>query len=204
MVQFDKRIDAYVENARDFAKPILNYLRSAVHKACPDVRETIKWGSPHFEYEGKILCAMASFHSHSAFVFRLGSMMKDPRGLMQTTGEKTGMGHFGRIKDVKDLPTEKVLIQYIKEAMSLTEMGVKVPKAKASARKELVVPDDFIKVLKKNKMAYANFQDFTYSNKKEYVEWITEAKTSETRDKRIATSVEWLEEGKARNWKYMK
>jgi uncharacterized protein YdeI (YjbR/CyaY-like superfamily) len=114
------------------------------------------------------------------------------------------MGHFGQIKDLKGLPSEKVLIQYIKEAMALTEMGVKVPRAKTAARTELDVPEDFIKGLKKNKTAYNHFDGFSYSQKKEYVEWITEAKTAETRNKRIATAVEWLEEGKARNWKYMK
>jgi len=204
MATFDKRIDAYVENARDFAKPILNYIRSAVHKACPDVQETIKWGSPHFEYEGRILCAMASFTSHCAFVFRLGSMMKDPGGLMQTGKDKTGMGHFGQVRDVKDLPGEKILIQYIKEAMSLTEMGVKVPKAQAAGRKKLVVPVDFMNMLKKNKSAYITFEALSYSHKKEYIEWITEAKRDETRNRRLQSTIELLKKGKDLNWKYVK
>ena len=204
MAQFDKRIDAYIGKTADFGKPILNFLRSAVHKACPDVQETIKWGFPHFEYEGKILCAMASFRSHCAFIFRLGSLMKDPHGLLQTAGKKSGMGHFGQIRNLKDLPGEKVLIQYIKEAMALAETGAKVPRTKIPATKEIEVPEDFLKILSKNSKAYSNFENSSYSHKKEYVEWINDAKRTETRKRRMATAVEWLEAGKGRNWKYVK
>jgi uncharacterized protein YdeI (YjbR/CyaY-like superfamily) len=203
MAKVDKRIDAYIDSARDFAKPILIYIRSAVHKACPLVVETIKWGMPHYEYEGKILCGMAAFKEHCAFMFRLGSLMKDPEGIMETAGGKTGMGHFGQIRDVKDLPSEKVFMRYVREAMALTKKGAMPPKAKAPA-KDLAVPDDFLRILKKNKSAYTNFEKFSHSHKKEYVEWITEAKTPETRNKRMATAVEWLHQGKGRNWKYSK
>jgi len=203
MVKTDKRIDAYIARAQEFAKPILTHLRELVHEACPDVRENIKWGFPHFEYEGKILCSMASFKAHCAFGFRLGSLMKDPLGLMQPVGEKSGMGHFGKIESVSQLPKDRVLIQYIREAMALTEQGArKAPRV--AAKKELEVPDYFIKALKKDKDAYNTFKDFTYSDKKDYVEWISEAKTDETRNKRMATAVEWMREGKARNWKYKK
>ena len=200
----DKRVDAYIENARDFAKPILSYLRSVVHKASPDVRETIKWGVPYFEYDGKMLCGMASFKEHCAFTFKLGAMMNDPKGLMETSPEKSGMGHFGKIRELKDLPSERVLVQYIKQAIALTEMGVKLPKAKPSALKEVAVPEDFMKLLKKNKASHRVFEAFSYSHKKEYVEWITEAKTPETRNKRMATALEWIGQGKGRNWKYGK
>src|SRR5687767_5685261 len=107
MVKKDKRIDDYIARSQDFAKPILKNLRTLVHKACPDAEETIKWGFPHFEYRGKILCSMASFKEHCAFGFRLGSIMHDPKGLMKPTGNDSGMGHFGKIKSLKDLPSEK-------------------------------------------------------------------------------------------------
>ena len=204
MVKKDQRINDYINKAQEFAKPILEHLRAVIHKACPDVKETIKWGCPHFEYEGKILCSMASFKEHCAFGFRLGTVMKDPHGLMQQVGEKSGMGHFGQIRSMQDLPSKKILTEYIREAMALNEQGVTKPKQKARTKEELVVPEYFYKVLKKNREAYKIFEEFSYSNRKDYVEWITEAKTEETRNKRMATAVEWIAEGKGRNWKYMK
>lgn len=199
----DKRIDDYIGKAQDFAKPILRHIREIVHEACPEAEETIKWGSPHFMYDGKILCAMASFKAHCAFFFRLGSVMKDPKQVMTPIGSGSGMGHFGKITNLSDLPSDKILIQYIKEAMRLTEEGVKKT-ARKVPRKELEVPDYLIKALRKDKEAFNNFQKFSYSHKRDYVEWITEAKTEPTRERRIATAIQWLREGKGRNWKYEK
>ena len=130
--------------------------------------------------------------------------MKDPK-LIANAKSETAMGHLGRITSLKDLPSDRVMISYLKEAKKLNDDGVKLPKKPVSkTKKELKVPDYFNKSLKKNKKALKTFEDFTYSHKKEYVEWVTEAKTEETRNKRMATTVEWLSEGKPRNWKYMK
>lgn len=204
MITTDERVDQYIDKSQEFAEPILRHLRSVVHKACREATETMKWGVPHFEYRGKILCNMASFKQHCAFGFRLGSAMSDPEGVLKPVGTNSGMGHLGTISDLKDLPPDKILIQYIHEAMALTEQGVAKAKRPITARKELHVPDYFVKVLKKDKVAYSCFENFSYSHKKEYVEWITGAKTEETRNKRMATAVEWLREGKGRNWKYVK
>ncbi len=200
----DPRIDEYISKSADFAKPVLTHLREIVHKACPEVKETIKWGMPHFDYAGGILCSMAAFKQHCAFVFRLASLMTDPDKLL-TIGEKAAMGHFGQIKSVADLPSEKVLVNYIKEAMALNEKGTKIPrKEKAAAAKEIEIPPYFLDALKQNRAVYTTFEKFSPSHKKEYVEWITEAKTEATRKKRIATALEWLAEGKSRHWKYSK
>jgi uncharacterized protein YdeI (YjbR/CyaY-like superfamily) len=205
MRNIDIRIDNYIDLSADFAKPILITIRDIVHKACPKVTETMKWSFPHFEYNGSILCSMASFKHHCAFGFWLGGKMKDPYKVMSPVGEKSGMGHFGQIKSVKDLPSKKILTEYIKEAMALIDQGEKLKQKKsAEPKKEIKVPDYFLAALKKNKKALTAFNAFSYSHKKEYVEWITEAKTEATREKRIATAIEWLGEGKARNWKYMK
>ena len=204
MTTTDERVDQYIDKSQEFAKPILRHLRSLVHKACPEAMETLKWGVPHFEYSGKILCNMASFKQHCAFGFRLGSAMADPKAVLKHVGSNSGMGHLGKISDLKDLPSDKILIQYIREAMALTEQGVAKAKPKITARRELHVPDYFIEVLKKDKVAYNSFQNFSHSRKKEYVEWITDAKRLETRNKRMATAVQWLREGKGRNWKYVK
>jgi uncharacterized protein YdeI (YjbR/CyaY-like superfamily) len=197
----DPRVDLYVSNAEEFAKPILSHLRAVVHKACPDVQETIKWSFPHFDYQGKILCSMASFKHHCSFGFRLASAMKDSRGLLTRGEQKTAMGQLGKIAKLADLPSEKILMEYIKQAMTLTDQGTKAARAK-SEPKELLVPPDFMKMLRKQKAAYETFRNFSYSHKKEYVEWITEAKTPETRNRRMARAVEWMQEGKGRNWKY--
>lgn len=202
MGQTDKRIDAYIDKSADFAKPILIHLRELVHKACPDVTETVKWGFPHFEYKG-ILCSMAAFKQHCAFGFWKAAVMDDPKDILETVG-KTGMGHLGNIKTVKDLPADKILAAYIKAAMKLNDGNITVPKPKATEKKELEVPVYFTKALSKNKQALKTFEAFSYSNKKDYVEWITGAKTEDTRNKRMATAIEWLAEGKIRNWKYVK
>lgn len=193
----DPRIDAYIESAADFAQPILIHLRRLVHKACPDVTETVKWSMPSFDHKG-ILCGFAAFKAHCTFGFWKQSLMETDA----FPKNKTAMGSFGRITSLKDLPSDKVMIGLIHQALELNEKGVKVAKKPVASKKELVVPDYLTKALSKNKKAKAQFDKFSYSHKKEYVEWITEAKTEPTRLKRLATTIEWLSDGKSRNWKY--
>ncbi len=200
----DPRIDSYIAKSATFAQPILIYLRELIHHSCPDVVETIKWGFPHFEYSGEILCSMASFKKHCAFGFWKASIMSDPHKLLQTIG-KTAMGSLGQIADISQLPPDAILIDYIKEAASLNKDGIKVPsKVKPGEKKETLVPDYILSALNGNKEALETFDNFSPSNKKEYIEWITEAKTEETRNKRLETAMEWMAEGKGRNWKYMR
>jgi uncharacterized protein YdeI (YjbR/CyaY-like superfamily) len=196
MPALDPRVDAYVEKSADFAKPVLSHLRKLIHKASPDITETIKWSMPCFDYKG-ILCNFAAFKQHCSFGFWKQSLMESDA----FPTNKTAMGSFGRITSVKDLPNDKVMIGLIHQAMALNEKGVKVAK-KPTDKKELVVPSDLTKALSKNKTAKAAFEKFSYSHKKEYVQWIEEAKTEATRNKRLATTVEWLSEGKSKNWKY--
>ncbi|HEX6280281.1 MAG TPA: YdeI/OmpD-associated family protein [Pyrinomonadaceae bacterium] len=198
MPTVDPRVDAYIEKSADFAKPILRHIRKLVHKACPDIQETMKWSFPHFDHKGTV-CSMASFKQHCALGFWKQSLMEHDA----FPAEKTAMGSFGRVTSVKDLPPDKVMIALIHQAVELNEKGVKVAK-KPADKKELVVPADLTKALSKNKTAKAAFDRFSYSHKKEYVQWIEEAKTEPTRNKRLATTVEWLSEGKSRNWKYEK
>lgn len=201
MGKTDSRIDAYIEKSAAFAQPILRHLREIIHRACPDVSETIKWGFPHFEYMG-ILCSMASFKQHCAFGFWKAAVMSDPLKIMNPVGE-SGMGHLGKIQSLNDLPADDVLTDYLKEAVWLNEQDVKKPApAKAPADKTLTVPEDLLEALARNESAAATFEKFSYSHKKEYVEWIEEAKTRATREKRLATTIEWLTQGKGRNWKY--
>lgn len=199
MPTLDPRIDAYIEKSADFAQPILTHLRKLVHKACPEVKETIKWSMPSFEYKG-ILCGFAAFKQHATFGFWKQKLMETDA----FPAEKTAMGSFGRIESKKDLPADKVIIGLVHQAMELNEKGIKPAKKKPAAKKELLVPEVLANALKKNKAARETFDNFPYSCKKEYVEWITEAKTDATRDKRLATTLEWLAEGKRRNWKYEK
>ncbi len=199
----DKRIDAYITKSNDFAKPVLNHIRGLVHKACPDAEETVKWGFPHFDYKG-VFCSMAAFKEHCAFNFWKSKLMKDPHKILET-GDRTAMGSFGRITSLKDLPKDSVFISYLKEAAKLNDEGVKLPpKPVSKEKKELVIPDYFTKAINKNKAAKKVFDGFSYSMKKEYVMWVTDAKTEETRNSRLETAVEWISEGKQRNWKYQK
>jgi len=198
----DKRIDNYILKSADFAIPILTHLRELVHVACPEVVETMKWSFPVFEYKG-ILCNMASFKQHCTFGFWKAALMKDTT-LMRNAASETAMGHLGKIQSLNDLPSDKTLIRFIKEAVKLNESGAKVAKKLVTEKKKLIVPPYFQKALKTDKLALKTFAGFSYSNQKEYVEWITEAKTYATRDRRIATALEWLAEGKIRNWKYIR
>jgi uncharacterized protein YdeI (YjbR/CyaY-like superfamily) len=193
----DKRVDAYIQRSAQFAQPILRELREIVHEACPEVEETMKWSFPHFDYKG-MLCSMAAFKQHCAFGFWKSKLV-----LGDDNKSRDAMGQFGRITSLKDLPSRRALIGYIKKAKELNDAGIKAARPKPRQdKKELIVPDYFTAAIKKNKKAVATFEAFPYSHKKEYVEWVTEAKTEETRQKRLATSVEWLAEGKSRNWKY--
>ena len=192
----DPRIDAYIAKSADFAKPILVHIRKLVHANCPDVSETMKWSMPFFEYKSGIFCNVAAFKQHCAFGFWLGDLLK-----IDAKADKA-MGQFGRIASLADLPGDKEFASILKAAMKLHDAGAKAPsRSKPAEKKELVVPDYFLAALKKNKKALATFEGFGYSNKKEYVEWITEAKTDATRDKRLAQAVEWMAEGKVKNWK---
>ncbi|HEY0670461.1 MAG TPA: YdeI/OmpD-associated family protein [Sphingobacteriaceae bacterium] len=201
MENTDPRIDAYILKSADFAKPVLNHLRHLIHESCPLIQETIKWGFPHFEYKGTI-CSMAGFKQHCVLSFWKASLMTDPYNLFQKI-DKTAMGQLGQIKNVNELPSDDILKSYFREAYELNEKNIKLP-LKPKQTKELEIPSYFTKALSENQKALETFQNFSYSHKKEYVDWVTEAKTEETRTKRLATSMEWLEQGKPRMWKYLK
>jgi uncharacterized protein YdeI (YjbR/CyaY-like superfamily) len=196
----DKRIDEYIFKAAPFAQDIMMHFRALVHKACPDVEETWKWSFPHFDYKGEMMCHMAAFKQHCAIGFWKAMLMKDAEKLR--SGNNEAMGHYGKITAVKDLPSDKVIIAHIKEAMKLNDEGIKLPPRKKTPVAELEIPEDLMLRLSKNKKARTVFDSFAPSHRKEYILWITEAKTEVTRNKRIETAIEWLSEGKSRHWKY--
>ena len=198
MAKKDPRIDAYIAKAQPFAQPILKHLRAVVHAACPAVEETIKWSHPHFDYQGAMMCSMASFKAHAVFGFWRG-----PQLLGAASKNSGAMGDFGRIESLADLPSKVQLTKLIKAAMKLSESGVKrVARKKAPPKKPLPVPKDLAQALGRDAKAKATFDGFSPSNQREYIEWITEAKAAATRERRLATTLEWLGEGKTRNWKY--
>jgi len=200
MAARDPRIDAYIAKSAAFAQPILGHLREVVHAACPDVEETLKWSMPSFLYAGGILCGMAAFKQHATFGFWKGRLIVPGDG----ASNESAMGQFGRITKLSDLPSKKVLAGYITQAMKLNEEGVKDPaRAKPDKPKPAPpAPTDLAAALKKNRAAKTTWDAFSPSCKREYVDWITEAKREETRQRRVAQAVEWMGEGKQRNWKY--
>ncbi|MFN0137235.1 MAG: YdeI/OmpD-associated family protein [Phycisphaerae bacterium] len=224
----DPRVDAYIAKSAAFARPILVYLRELVHEACPSVQENIKWGMPSFEYNG-MLCSMAAFKQHVSFGFWKHELVVGPQGAAANTkrvnkagaakkasssAAKTdapavskgksgnGMGEFGKVAQIADLPPRKKLIEYVRRAVRLNDEGVKAPRVVKKARPPAKVPDDLAAALRRNKTAATNFAAMSPSHQREYIEWIVEAKRPETREKRLATTIEWVGEGKARNWKY--
>jgi uncharacterized protein YdeI (YjbR/CyaY-like superfamily) len=202
MPNFNEKVDAYIERAQPFAQPILEHIRELVHKACPDVEEKIKWSMPFFDYKGKMMCHMAGFKQHCAFGFFQAALMDEPM-LIQNAESESAMGHLGRISSLKDLPSDKKIIGFIKKAMQITDEGRRLVK-KPVAKSEYIVPAYIAAAIKKNKKAFATFEAFAPSHRKEYATWIDEAKTEETKNKRIAQAIEWMVEGKPRNWKYAK
>jgi uncharacterized protein YdeI (YjbR/CyaY-like superfamily) len=191
----DPRVDAYIARQAEFARPILTHLRSVVHEACPDCEETIKWGMPSFTYKGKILAGFAAFKAHATFGYWNDSM------LSQDEKNRSAMGQFGRLTALADLPPRATLIELTRKSMALIEAGVKP--ARATAKKApFTVPQDMRAAIDAVPAAKATFDGFAPSCRREYVEWVTEAKRDETRSKRLAQTIEWLGEGKKRNWKY--
>lgn len=218
MVTTDPRVDDYIAKAQDFARPVLERLRALVHKACPAVEETVKWRMPSFEHKG-LLCGMAAFKQYCTFGFWKHELLKDlkiagtggksaskaGRKSAAGAGEKAGdiLERLGKIRSAEALPSDRVLLAIIKEAVRLNEEGVKLP-AKPRNAKPIRIPADFAAALEAASDAKANFDRMSPSHKREYLEWITEAKTAPTRERRIATAVQWIAEVKPRNWKYMK
>lgn len=189
MATRDPRIDDYIAQAPPFAKPILTRIRKAVHAGCPQATETLKWRTPTFEYEG-ILCGMAAFKAHCVLGFWKAGLMKTPVR--------------DRFESIDDVPSEAALVKLVKEAAALNEAGAKAPRAKKPPRKPLTAPSYMLAAIKKNHKAQATYDTFSPSCKREYIEWITDAKTEETRARRLATAVGWMAEGKVRNWKYVR
>ena len=203
MSKTDKRVDAYIANAQPFAQPILKKLRTLIHKGNPDVQETIKWGMPSFDYKGPF-CSFASFKQHAVFGFWKYKLIKDPKGYLGEIFNKGGesMGNLGRMTGIKDLPPDKYLIDFVRQAKKLNDEGVKMPPRTVKSKKKLLVPSYFTAALKKDNKALACFANFPPSQKREYVQWVTEAKAEDTRYSRLKLSVEWMAQGKRRNWKY--
>ena len=192
MSKQDPRVDAYIAKSTEFTRPVLNRIRKLVHSACPGVTETIKWGSPFYEHKG-ILLATPAFKHHCALIFWKGKLI---------FGKGDQRKKLRRLTTPDDLPGDKILTGYIKQAVELNEAGVKTPRRQPKAKAKLVVPDYFLAALKKNKKALTTFENFSPSCQREYVEWLTEAKREETRAKRIKAAIEWIATGKSRNWKY--
>jgi uncharacterized protein YdeI (YjbR/CyaY-like superfamily) len=196
MASHDPRVDAYIARSAEFARPILTRIRDAVHAGCPEAEETMKWGMPHFTHHG-ILCGMAAFREHCILGFWLGALVVD-----NPDRSAEAMGQLGCIRTLKDLPPKRELIGYVKTAAKLNEAGVKRerPARKTNPQR---VPADLRAALRQAPKALRAFEAFPPSHRREYIEWITEAKRDETRKRRIGQAVEWIAEGKHRNWKYM-
>ncbi|KFF09023.1 hypothetical protein IX38_00450 [Chryseobacterium luteum] len=202
MEKHNTKVDEYIEKSPDFAKPILNYLREMIHEVCPDVEEAIKWKFPTFMYRGKILCSITSFKQYCSLGFWLHQEMNTLKEI-ETPAEGSSMFSLGKLTKMEDLPPKLQLKKAVKEAMELTEMGTTMKRA-APSKTETAIPDYFQEALNQNKKALEIFEKKSPSFRKEYISWITEAKTETTRNKRIVQSLEWIAEGKSRNWKYEK
>lgn len=190
----DPRIDAFIAKAQPFAQPILTHLRAVIHRACPGTEEAIKWGMPAFIHDGRILAVLGAFKAHAALtLWRMGKAIGT---------EETGMGQFGKLTSLADLPDDAELIRVIQATASARAEAT--PQPKKAPRAELPVPEELAAALAASPGAQAVWDGFAPSHRREYSEWVAEAKRPETRAQRVAQSVAWIGEGKQRNWKYQK
>ena len=205
MAQRDPRIDAYIARQAAFAQPILQHVREVVHEACPGVEETLKWNAPAFVHAGGILCMMAAFKQHASFGYWKHAMVVGEGqlldGRMREDQPRDGMGSYGKLTSIEDLPARKQLLADIRKAMQLNEDGVKTPAAR-KAKSPAEMPADLAAALADHARAKATFDNLPPGQQREYVDWIMQAKRDTTRQARLRQAVEWLGEGKRRNWKY--
>lgn len=200
MPKTDPRIDAYIRKAQPFAQPILTHLRKVVHRAVPEVEETMKWSTPHFDYKG-MFCGISAFKEHVGFGFWKAALLAEH---LPGPGGMSAAGQFGRIASMQDLPSDRELTRILKIAKKLNDDDIKAPPMRKGPRPALKVPADLLAALAKNKKARATFENFPPGQRREYIACVIEAKQAATRSKRIETAVAWMAEGKIRNWKYVK
>ena len=213
MPSHDPRVDAFIAKSPDFAKPILEHVRAAVHAGCPQVEETIKWSFPFFCYKGKILCFMSAFTKHAAFGFYRGALVLGERGQ-----NREAMGSFGRLTSVRDLPSRRVLAGFVRKAAAIAEAAGKMPVSARRGAKDLTkpaaparpakpalrVPPALAAALKKSAKLRARWEAFSPSHRREYLEWILGAKQEATRERRLTQAIAQIAEGKSQNWKYVR
>ena len=203
MEQFNQKVDDYIENSAAFAKPILNHLRQIIHQTCPGVQEEIKWGIPHFDYNGDYLLMMAGFKNHCSFSLYKAAYMTFPE-IVESVKAGKKYGYMDKLQSLLDLPAKKVLVKYIKEAMTINDRGIRMDKSKSEKPKVLETPGYLLLALHANYKAKIVWENKSASFRKNYVIWIMDAKTEATRQKRIDQSLEWIAEGKGRFWQYEK
>jgi uncharacterized protein YdeI (YjbR/CyaY-like superfamily) len=203
MSKFNSQFDEYFAKSADFAKPIMEYLRQLIHDTCPEVEEVVKWGYPHFDYKGDIMCILAAYKNHCSFSIYKAELMNDPK-LIESVKAGKKMGYMDKVKSLSDLPSKEIIVGYIKEAMILNENGVKKIKPVSEKPKVLETPDYFNEKLATNPLAKEIFESKSPSFRKDYIVWITDAKTETTRQSRMEEAVQWIAEGKGRFWKYEK
>jgi len=203
MSKFNPQFDEYIKKSADFAKPIMEYLRQIIHETCPEVEEIIKWGNPHFDYRNDMMCILAGYKNHCSFSLYKAELMSDTK-IIESVKAGQKMGYMDKLKSLSDLPAKETLVAYIKEAMVLNENGVKKAKPVSEKPKVIEVPDYFSEKLATNPLAKEVFESKSPSFRKDYLVWITDAKTEATRQKRMEQSLEWIAEGKGRFWQYEK
>lgn len=201
MGQYNEKVDAYIAKSPDYARPILVHIRELVHRAAPELTEMIKWGFPFFDYKGPV-CQIAAFKRHCAFGFWKERMLQDPKAYLKIDGEVSSAGSFGSILSISDLPPEEVIIDFIHQAIAINEKGIKVEKKPTAPKPEIAMSPEFESALNNSLAAKDQYEKFSPSSKREYLEWFADAKTDATRTKRIEQALEWIVEGKTRNWKY--
>ena len=232
MASSDRRVDAYIAHAAPFAQPILARLREDVHAACPDAEEAVKWSMPFFMHAGRNLAHMAAFKAHCAFGFELGRAVVDLGREAQAMGQFgriTKLDDLPPRAEVRKLVTKaaalidagtrpprapKNVFGAVADSDADGGPAIRTGNGAAGGAPELpqppaarimVVPElppAFAAALARQASARRFFDSLAPGHRRDYVLWIAEAKREETRLRRIAQALDWLAEGKRRNWRY--
>jgi hypothetical protein len=201
------QVTAYAAAMPAYAQPIFAHLRALIHTTCPDTDEAIKWSIPHFERDGDYLCIFAASPGHASFTFYKQQLMSDPR-LRDNLNLPAIKRFMGRLTSLSDLPDDATLAAMLQEAADLNARGVRLPDRAPKTPPVIDMPSAVATAvataLAANPAAQAVWDAKSAAWRKDYLVWITAAKTDPTRDARIAEALDWIADGKARFWKYQK
>jgi hypothetical protein len=196
-MQPQERINLYIAELPDWQRKHLVRVRQLIHSTEERIEEAWRGNAPHFDHQGSLI-GMHAFKSCVSIWFHKGASLKDGHGLFKLT-EKDAEREVRKYKIHEgESINEKAFLDLLKQALKVNAAQAGGAETKPTSR-ALVVPSDMEQVLRKDEQAWAQWEGLAASHKREYVEWITDAKQDETRKRRLAKALEMIRDGQAKN-----